>query len=104
MSTDKVVIEVLPSQGLSREAYSIVCEGSEATLADCFVKQERVTTCHYVLVHCANSQAGGLSAGAVAGIVVAVLVVVVLVIVAVVVVAVLGVIWWKAHLKSHDNR
>ena len=107
VSTDEVVFEVLPSQGLSHEAHSIVCEGSEATLADCFVRQETVTTCHYVLVQCgdvANSQAGGSSAGAVVGVVVAVLVVVALVVVVVVVVAVLGVIWWKANMKPHDNK
>jgi len=111
VSTDEVVFEVLPSQGLSQEAHSIVCEGSEATLADCFVRQETVTTCHYVLVQCgdvANSQAGGSSAGAVFGVVIAVLVVVVLVVVAVVVavvvVSVLGVNLWKAKRKSQNNR
>ena len=104
VSTDEVVFEVLPSQGLSHEAHSIVCEGSEATLADCFVRQDTVTTCHYVLVQCedvANSQAGGSSAGTVVGVVGAVLVVVVLV---VLVVAVLGMIWWKANMKPHENK
>jgi len=107
VSTDEVVFEVLPSQKLSHEAHSIVCEGSETTLADCFVRQETVTTCHYVLVQCgdvANSQAGGSSADAVVGVVVAVLVVVALVVVVMVAVAVLGVIWWKGNMKPHDNK
>ena len=113
VSTDEVVFEVLPSRlSLSREAHSIVCEGSEATLADCFVRQETVTTCHYVLVQCgdvANSEAGGSSTSAVFGVVMAVPVVVVVVLVvavlvAVVVVAVLGVILWKANRKSQNNR
>ena len=109
VSTDEVVFEVLPSQRFSHEAHSIVCEGSEATLADCFVRQDTVTTCHYVLVQCgdvANSEAGGSSASAVFGVVMAVPVVVVLVVVVlvVVVVAVLGVILWKANRKSQNNR
>ena len=112
VSTDEVVFEVLPSRlSLSREAHSIVCEGSEATLADCFVRQETVTTCHCVLVQCgdvANSEAGGSSASAVFGVVmvvpVVVVVLVVAVLVAVVVVAVLGVILWKANRKSQNNR
>ena len=107
MSTDEVIVEVLPSQGLSHETHNIVCEGSEATLAECFVKQETVTTRHYLLVQCgdvANSQAGGSSVGAVAGVVIAVLVVVVVMMVVVVVVVVLGVIWWKTNVKSHDDR
>ena len=109
MSTDEVVIEVLPSQGLSHEAHSIVCEGSEATLADCSVKQGTVSTCHNLLVQCgdvANSQAGGSSAGAVAGVhvVVAVLVVAVVVVLVAVVVSVLSVILWKANVKSHDSK
>ena len=66
MSTDEVIAEVLPSQGVSQEAQSIDCEGSETTLADCFVMQETVTTCHCVLVQCgalSHSQAGSSIAG-----------------------------------------